>query len=92
MPGLIASLHASAVGEHERALGGWQAELAIVPEIASVMGSSLDFIETLSASIVIDAKRMAANVAQFGEGGGANVESMQPAIDELLSKLGPYLS
>src|SRR5579862_294286 len=92
MPGLIASLHASALSENERALGGWQAELAIVPEIASVMGSSLDFVETLSSSLVIDADRMAANVATYGQGVPANTEAMQPAIDELLAGLGPYLS
>jgi 3-carboxy-cis,cis-muconate cycloisomerase len=92
MPGLIASLHASAIAENERALGGWQAELAIVPEIASVMGSSLDFIETISSSLVIDAERMAANLAKYGEGGTANTAAIQPAIDELLAGLGPYLS
>ena len=92
MPGLIASLHASAIGENERALGGWQAELAIVPEIASVMGSSLDFLETLSTSLVINRARMAENVAKFGEGGVVNTDAMQPAIDELLAGLAPYLS
>jgi 3-carboxy-cis,cis-muconate cycloisomerase len=92
MPGLIASVHASGVSENERALGGWQAELAIVPAIASVMGSSLDFIEAVSSSLVIDADRMAENVAKFGEGSPANTDSMQPAIDELLAGLAPYLS
>ncbi|MFZ3323861.1 MAG: lyase family protein [Usitatibacter sp.] len=92
MPGLVASLHASGISENERALGGWQAELSIVPEIASVMGSSLDFIETLSTSLVIDARRMADNVAKYGEGGASNVDAMQPAIDELVAGLGPYLS
>ena len=92
MPGLIASLHAGAIAENERALGGWQAELAVVPEIASVMGSSLDFIETLSTSLVIDARRMADNVAKYGEGGASMSTRLQPAIDELLAGLGPYLS
>jgi 3-carboxy-cis,cis-muconate cycloisomerase len=92
MPGLIASVHAGALAENERALGGWQAELAVVPEIASVLGSSVDFIETLSTSLVIDSARMAENVAKFGEGGVVDVASLQPAIDELLAGLSSYIS
>src|SRR5437764_638926 len=51
-PGLIATLHAAALGEHERALGGWQAELAVVPELAGLLGTSLDFLEILGAGLV----------------------------------------
>jgi 3-carboxy-cis,cis-muconate cycloisomerase len=92
MPGLIASVHAGAVSEHERALGGWQAELAVVPEIASVMGSSLDFIETIASSLVIDPTRMAENLSQLGTVGGESTTAMQPAIDELFAGLAQYLS
>ena len=92
MAGLVASLHASAVSENERALGGWQAELAIVPEMASVLGSSVDFIETVAASLVIDAARMTENLERFGEGRSADAAALQAAMDELLAGLAPYLS
>jgi len=90
MPGLLASAHAAAAGEHERALGGWQSESATVPEIAGALGSSLDFLETITASLVVNAERMKANVVAYGEEGHA--ASLEGACDELLAELAPYLT
>jgi 3-carboxy-cis,cis-muconate cycloisomerase len=87
LPGLLAALHAAALGEHERALGGWQAELAIVPEIAACLGSALDFLDTIGASLVVDAGRMAQNLARHGERGAIDTQ----AVDEILAGLAPYL-
>ncbi len=93
MPGLIASLHASAISENERALGGWQAELILVPDIAGTFGISLDFLDTIAASLVIDAGRMKSNLEKFGEPGmSGGAEKCGPAADELLGALAPYLS
>jgi 3-carboxy-cis,cis-muconate cycloisomerase len=91
MPGLIASLHAGAIAEHERALGGWQAELAIVPEIAGALGMSLDFLGTIAQSLVVNPARMKENLAAYGEP-GAKADALQPAVDELLATLAPYLT
>jgi 3-carboxy-cis,cis-muconate cycloisomerase len=88
IPGLVATLHAAGVGEHERALGGWQAELALVPEIAAALGSALDFLETIAASLVVDTQRMAQNLDRYGERGTIHPE----AVDELLAGLAPYSS
>ncbi|MGZ5080276.1 MAG: lyase family protein [Usitatibacter sp.] len=90
MPGLLATLHAAGLAEHERALGGWQAELAIVPEIAAALGTSLDFLETIAASLVVNAQRMKSNLDAHGEGGPA--ASLETALDELLRDLAPYPS
>jgi 3-carboxy-cis,cis-muconate cycloisomerase len=90
MPGLLATLHASAVAEHERALGGWQAELALVPEIAGALGMSLDFLDTIGASLVVDADRMRANMASYGEGAAA--AGVAGAADEVLADLASYLT
>jgi len=87
-PGLLASLHACALSEHERALGGWQAELAIVPDIAQALGGALDFLETISASLVVDAKRMEDNLARHGERGAIRPED----VDEILAGLAPHLA
>ncbi|HEX7558940.1 MAG TPA: lyase family protein, partial [Usitatibacter sp.] len=92
MPGLLATLHAAGIAEHERALGGWQAELALVPEIAAALGTSLDFLGTIAASLVVNPARMKANLAEYGEPGGAKGEAVQAAVDELLAALAPYLS
>ena len=88
MPGLLASLHAAAIGEHERALGGWQAELALVPEIAAGLGSALDFLETIADSLVVDAARMKANLERHG---GERAQIHPQTVDELLSGLAPEL-
>jgi len=69
MPGLLAALHAGAIAEHERALGGWQAEIAVVPEIAGVFGTSLDFLGTIAQSLVVNPARMKENLAAYGEPG-----------------------
>jgi 3-carboxy-cis,cis-muconate cycloisomerase len=88
MPGLIATVHlAAAELEHERALGGWQAELVAVPEIAGALGSALDFLDTIAGSLVIDAERMRANVAACGP-----APSSLDAVDELLGSLAFYLT
>lgn len=92
MPGLIASLHASAISENERALGGWQAELILVPEIAGTLGSSLDFLDTIAAGLVIDARRMKANLDAYGEKSAGGPERVAGAVDELLGNLASYLS
>ena len=90
MPGLLATVHAASLGEHERALGGWQAELAAVPAIAGSLGTCLDFLDTIAESLVVDAARMEANVAAYGEPGpGASVDA---AVAEALAGLAPYLS
>ena len=90
MPGLIATVHAAAIAEHERALGGWQAELAVVADIASALGTALDFLETIAGSLVVDAGRMRANVAAHSE--SADTRAMERATDELLAQLTPWLT
>ena len=90
MPGLLATLHTAALGEHERALGGWQAELTVVPEMAAVLGWSLDFLDTIAGSLVVNADRMKANVVAHGEATPA--ARLEGAVDELLADLAPYLT
>ena len=89
IPGLLAIVHASAVSEHERGLGGWQAELATVPEIAGALGSSLDFVDAIGAGLVVDAARMRSNIAAYGAEG--TPASLEGAVDEVLAELAPYL-
>jgi len=92
LPGLIATLHSAGIAEHERSLGGWQAEQALVPEIAGALGSSLDFLETIAASLVINPARMKANLESYGESEMGDPQRLQPAMDELLAALATYLS
>ena len=61
-PGLMATLFSGALGEHERALGGWQAELVIIPELVDAAGSALDALERIAGGLVVNAERMKANL------------------------------
>jgi 3-carboxy-cis,cis-muconate cycloisomerase len=88
-PGLIAAIHAGAIAENERALGGWQAELALVPQLAGTLGTALDFLDTIAASLVVNAERMQQNVSQYGEK-GFEPRACDHAVGELLDALAPY--
>jgi len=92
IPGLLATVHAASLSEHERALGGWQAELATVPDIAEALGSALDFLDTIAVSLEVDGARMAANLATYGAGETHNPKGLATAIDELLDGLSRHLS
>jgi 3-carboxy-cis,cis-muconate cycloisomerase len=61
-PGLMATLLSGALGEHERALGGWQAELVTIPELVDAAGSALDALERIAGGLVVNAERMKANL------------------------------
>ena len=92
IPGLLATVHAASLSEHERALGGWQAELATVPDLAEALGSALDFLDTIAVSLEVDGARMAANLATYGAGETHNPKGLATAIDELLDGLSRHLS
>jgi 3-carboxy-cis,cis-muconate cycloisomerase len=63
MPGLVAGVLAGVVSEHERALGGWQAEWDSLPEILSLTGASLHHMKTALSGLQVNPARMAANLA-----------------------------
>jgi 3-carboxy-cis,cis-muconate cycloisomerase len=62
VPGLMATVLSSSVGEHERALGGWQAELVTIPELLDATGSALDALERIAGGLVVIPERMRANL------------------------------
>jgi len=66
VPGLVATLLSSSLGEHERALGGWQAELVTIPELVDAAGGALDAIERIADGLVVNAERMKANLEALG--------------------------
>ena len=90
-PGLLAAIHAGGIAEHERALGGWQAELALVPQLAGTLGTALDFLDTIAQSLVVNDARMRQNVELYGEG-GFHPGACDHAVGELLEALAPYLA
>lgn len=61
-PGLMATLLHAAGQEHERAMGGWQAELATLPELVETAGAALDAIERIAGGLVVNPVRMRQNL------------------------------
>lgn len=61
-PQLAATIFAAQVQEHERALGGWQAEWPTFPALALVTSGALRAIVDIAEGIEIDPARMRANL------------------------------
>ena len=61
-PGLVATVLAGMVQEHERALGGWQAEWEALPDLARLAGGAIANIEQIVSGIDVNAERLAANL------------------------------
>jgi 3-carboxy-cis,cis-muconate cycloisomerase len=62
-PQLAATIFAAQVQEHERALGGWQAEWPTFPALELITSGALRAIVDISEGIEIDADRMRVNLA-----------------------------
>jgi 3-carboxy-cis,cis-muconate cycloisomerase len=61
-PGLVATMLSGMVQEHERALGGWQAEWDTLPDIALLTSGALRQMRDVAAGLSVDAGRMRANL------------------------------
>jgi 3-carboxy-cis,cis-muconate cycloisomerase len=62
-PGLVASLLSGLVEEHERALGPWQAEWALWPDLLRCTSGGVAAMEEALGGLDVDADRMARNLA-----------------------------
>jgi 3-carboxy-cis,cis-muconate cycloisomerase len=65
-PGLVATFLSGMPQEHERALGGWQAEWHTIPELVSVAGDAASAIAVCLERLAIDPQRMRANIDASG--------------------------
>jgi 3-carboxy-cis,cis-muconate cycloisomerase len=57
-PGLVATLLAAMVQEHERAAGAWHAEWRPLTELLTVTGSAASWLRTALETLEVDAERM----------------------------------
>lgn len=62
-PGLLADFLGGMLQEHERGLGGWQAEWATVEAIVQAAGVALESMAEVAEGLTVDAERMRRNVA-----------------------------
>ncbi|MEO3988605.1 3-carboxy-cis,cis-muconate cycloisomerase [Pseudocitrobacter cyperus] len=61
-PGLMATLYASQIQQHERALGGWQAEWEVLPELISLVGGVMAQSNTIVRGMQVNPHKMRANL------------------------------
>ena len=61
-PGLVATMLSAMVQEHERGLGGWQAEWQAYPEIFKLTASALAAAAEIVAGLEVHPERMTANL------------------------------
>jgi 3-carboxy-cis,cis-muconate cycloisomerase len=69
-PGLVATLLAAMVQEHQRAAGAWQAEWRPLRELLGTVGSAAQWLSESLANLVIDEQRMAVNLARLARTAG----------------------
>ena len=61
-PNLLATIMAAQVQEHERALGGWQAEWQAFPALALVTSGALFAVVDIAQGLEVDSERMRVNL------------------------------
>lgn len=62
VPGLVATMLAAMPQEHERGLGGWQAEWETLPEVACLTAGALAQMTQVVESMELDSDQMRANL------------------------------
>ena len=84
-PGLVATMLAAMPQEHERGLGGWQAEWETLPQLCRLAGGALAQTKAAIEGLEVDAPRMRANLETTR--GLVMAEAVQMALAEKLGKL-----
>lgn len=77
-PGLVATMLAAMVQEHERAVGGWQAEWPTLPALVALTADAASAMADALEGLVVDAARMRANLDAAG--GVARAEGLAAAL------------
>jgi 3-carboxy-cis,cis-muconate cycloisomerase len=81
-PGLVATMLGAMVQEHERGLGGWQAEWDTLPDLVLVSAGGARAVADALESLSVDTERMRANLD--ASGGTLLAESVAMALAESL--------
>ena len=83
-PGLVATMLAAMPQEHERALGGWQAEWDTLPALVNLASRSAAAIAAVLPHLVVHDARMRANLD--ADGGVARAEGLVTALAPRLGR------
>jgi 3-carboxy-cis,cis-muconate cycloisomerase len=66
-PGLVAAFLAGMGQEHERAVGGWQAEWPTLAALVQATGAASEAMANVAEGLTVDAERMRRNMNAMGE-------------------------
>jgi 3-carboxy-cis,cis-muconate cycloisomerase len=83
-PGLVSSLLAGLVHEHERGTGGWQASWLALPQLLLVASGAFEHTAEIATGLEVDKARMRANLERSN--GLIMAEAVQFALAEKLGK------
>ncbi len=83
-PGLVATMLGAMVQEHERGLGGWQAEWDTLPDLVVTAASGVRAVADALDGLIVYTDRMRANTG--ASGGGLLAESIAMALAESIGK------
>lgn len=83
-PGLVASMLTSMVQEHERGLGGWQAEWPLLPELFCLTAAALAQMREIVAGLEVHPEALAANLTVHA--GLAQAEAIVAALTPHLGR------
>ena len=67
VPGLVATMHAAMLQEHERAAGGWQAEWETLSDLLRLVGAEAAWAREMLEGLEVDPERMRANLDAAGD-------------------------
>jgi 3-carboxy-cis,cis-muconate cycloisomerase len=84
-PGLVATLLAGMVQEHERALSGWQAEWVALPQLFLLASGAVTRLAELAKGLEVDVQRMRTNLDATN--GLIMGEAVQMALGEKVGRL-----
>ena len=84
-PGLVASVMSGMVQEHERALGGWQAEWVALPQLFLLASGATSQLVDMAKGLEVDTNRMRANLEITN--GLIMAEAIQMALGEKLGRM-----
>lgn len=87
-PGLVATCLGGMMQEHERGVGGWQAEWGALPELCRLAGGALRHARELIAGLEVDTARMRANLEATN--GLIMAEAVQMALGQKLGRLAAH--
>jgi len=89
VPPLVSIMLAAMPQEHERGLGGWQAEWETLPEIFGLTAGALAQMQHIIAGLTVKADRMRANID--ASGGWLYAEAVSAALAQRIGRTAAHL-